>query len=58
MKFGGGRDGATICGVGVAAAPPLHKKAAATAPNHAAAQGIAIAQIAPVDKPLLLLLCG
>ena len=55
MKFGGGMDGATICGTGGVAAPPLHKNAAAIAPNNATPQGIAIAQIAPADKPLLLL---
>ena len=49
MKF----EGATICGVGVVAAPPLHNNATATAANNAATQGIVIAQIAPVDKPPL-----
>ena len=34
---------------------PLHKAAAAATPIRAATHGIAIAQIAPVDKPLLLL---
>ncbi len=58
MKLGGGREAAatgTIAGLGVATAPPLHRAAAAAAPTNPAIQGIAIAQIAPVDNPLLLL---
>ena len=33
--------------------PPLHRAAAAATPKRAAIVGIAIAQIAPVDNPLL-----
>ena len=50
MIFGGGSEGGVNTG-GVI--PPLHKAAAAAAPKSAAIVGIAIAQIAPADKPLL-----
>ena len=61
MKLGAGKDGAAIGAIpciGAAAAPPLHRAAAAAAPTNPAIQGIAIAQIAPADNPLLLLFPG
>ena len=57
MKLGAGRDGVVIGAItcGAATVPPLQRAAAAAAPTNPAIQGIAIAQIAPVDNPLLLL---
>ena len=49
--IGGAVVGGAIAGVGTE--PPLHKAAAAAAPKRAAIVGIAIAQIAPADNPLL-----